>query len=291
MNGLKKIIHIIKVRIPGQSSRSMFIDNRGFSLVEVMLVLTILVILLSISTVLFNGYIAKSKMQICKVNCTQISRMYEIYLLMESKEYSEESFAQYLQAYGGNICPSEGVISYNDGKISCALHFKEDTKETKEEHEICSENCKILEEDYQHFLLIESQEHTDDLFNQYMQDYKETRNGGEDLCPSLGTINFINGNVICNLHSGDVDEVEEEDENEDVDDFQVCLNNRIEAEEEYQLYLIQESQVHNEAIFSKFINERGRGVCPSGGVISFRVIFHVIYILMIMRVGESRFCN
>jgi hypothetical protein len=103
-----------------------------------------------------------------------------------------------------------------------------------------------------------------------MQDYRDMRNSGEDLCPSLGTIIYFNGSVICNLHSGDVgDEVEEEDGNEDVDHSQVCLNNCIEAEEEYQLYLIQKSQSHNEALFSKFINERGGSICPSGGVISY----------------------
>ena len=101
------------------------LDKNGFTIIEMIVVISIIAILGAIAIPSFIGYTEKAKKEVCKVNCLELERMYETYLTMEGIEHSEAVFAQYLHEYGGNICPGHGEIDYVDGKVRCSVHSKE----------------------------------------------------------------------------------------------------------------------------------------------------------------------
>lgn len=97
-------------------------DNHGFTLIELIVVFTILSIIVAIVIPGLASYTEQSKEKVCMANCSQLERMYELYLVQEGIEHSKELFNQFLQDYGSNICPSGGYISYIDGKVICSKH-------------------------------------------------------------------------------------------------------------------------------------------------------------------------
>lgn len=50
-------------------------------------------------------------------------KMYEAYLCEEGKEHSGIIFNQYIQENGKRICPGDGVVVYEGGKVRCSLHL------------------------------------------------------------------------------------------------------------------------------------------------------------------------
>jgi prepilin-type N-terminal cleavage/methylation domain-containing protein len=120
----------------------MFMDFRmkkhGFTLVEIAVVMTIIIILIAISIPSYFVLRNKVSQKTCYSNKASIVRMYEI----EKASYSEEymSLEQFLTANNTyrEACPSGGKYSTStDNTISCDKH-PEDTKndetgETSEE--------------------------------------------------------------------------------------------------------------------------------------------------------------
>lgn len=74
----------------------------------------------------------------------------------------------------------------------------------KSRQEVCHANVQELERYYEAYLALESIEHSDAVFVQYLNDY------GEDICPIDGEISYGDGKVECSLHPGD-GEGEEDD--------------------------------------------------------------------------------
>jgi prepilin-type N-terminal cleavage/methylation domain-containing protein len=107
--------------------------NNGFTLVEMIVVMSIIGILGAIAVPSFIGYTEKAKEEVCRVNCLQVERMYEGYLMLENNEHSDEIFNQYMNDYRKDICPNHGDVSYVDGKVRCSIHSKENDSESDEE--------------------------------------------------------------------------------------------------------------------------------------------------------------
>ncbi len=101
-------------------------NNKGFTLVEILLVMAILAILTSIAVPIYKGYSERATKQVCNVNCLQVERMYHIYLLMENKEDTNNVFDEFIQNYEETICPDNGDIKYVNGTIRCMLHFEDE---------------------------------------------------------------------------------------------------------------------------------------------------------------------
>ncbi len=74
----------------------------------------------------YGGYIKKAKEEVCKGNCLQVERDYEMYLEEEGIEHSEVAFEQFLEGYGKKLCPEYGEINYVDGKVKCSVHSEVD---------------------------------------------------------------------------------------------------------------------------------------------------------------------
>lgn len=77
-------------------------------------------------------------------------------------------------------------------------------KEAKES--ICNTNCVKLERMYQAHLDMKNIQHSDLVFEQYLQKYGKIR------CPDHGVISYVNGKVQCSVHIR-----ENDSENNDAD--------------------------------------------------------------------------
>lgn len=98
-------------------------EEKGFTLVELLAVIVILGIIAAIAVPAVFGIIEKSREDVCYTNRSELARMYKSYLDIESKKDTKENFDVYLLDSGYGICPSDGVISYDDGVIKCNIHF------------------------------------------------------------------------------------------------------------------------------------------------------------------------
>ncbi len=63
--------------------------------------------------------------------------------------------------------------------------------------QVCNVNCLQVERIYHIYLLMENKEHTNNVFDEFIQNYEET------ICPDNGDIKYVNGKVRCMLHSED----------------------------------------------------------------------------------------
>lgn len=102
--------------------RSKLKNKNGFTLVELLVCLVILVILSSMAIPSMLGYIDKSKEMICKINRLTILRGWEYMKLFES--ISLDDYLISGDAYITNaVCPTKGEYSIVDGyAIKCSHH-------------------------------------------------------------------------------------------------------------------------------------------------------------------------
>lgn len=96
--------------------------NKGFTLVELLVVMAILAILASIAVPMYAGYLERAVEEVCNINCLQVERMYNVYLLMENKEDTKNVFDEFMDNYLETICPDNGEIVYMHGSVRCLLH-------------------------------------------------------------------------------------------------------------------------------------------------------------------------
>jgi prepilin-type N-terminal cleavage/methylation domain-containing protein len=65
--------------------------------------------------------------------------------------------------------------------------------------DVCDANVLQLERVYERYLALESVEHSEFVFEQYLLDYDVS------LCPIGGDISYLDGEVRCSVHHGDDD--------------------------------------------------------------------------------------
>jgi len=84
--------------------------------------------------------------------------------------------------------------------IPAYLGYVEYAKES-----VCLANRQKMTEMYHIYLITEDQEHTDILFEKYIQE------NVQNICPSNGSISVINDKIQCSIHkSGREDDVDDE---------------------------------------------------------------------------------
>ena len=99
--------------------------NRGFTLVELVVVMSIISIIIVIAVPLYKNYIGETVYRVWKFNLSQFERKYHVYLLMENKEHTNNVFDEFFQNNKEIICPDNGDIKYVNGKVRCMLHSED----------------------------------------------------------------------------------------------------------------------------------------------------------------------
>jgi prepilin-type N-terminal cleavage/methylation domain-containing protein len=97
-------------------------NNKGFTLVEIMMIVAIMAILVAVMIPSFAGYRESVKRGLCDFKCSQAEEMYEVYLTMKDLNHTENLFAQFLVEYGEDICPDGSDVRYVDGTVQCLVH-------------------------------------------------------------------------------------------------------------------------------------------------------------------------
>ncbi|WZL73669.1 prepilin-type N-terminal cleavage/methylation domain-containing protein [Clostridiaceae bacterium 35-E11] len=97
----------------------------GFTLVELIIVIAILGIIAAIAVPRFTGFKSMAEERVCGANRKTVQRMYSAFLVENDIDHEDSIFNQFLTRNFDKICPSRGVIRYEDGKVKCSVHRNE----------------------------------------------------------------------------------------------------------------------------------------------------------------------
>lgn len=98
------------------------LNEKGFSLIELVIVLAIVVILGSSLTPLFTHNSHTTKRVVCSQNRVSAQFEYEVYLFEIDKGHNHQIFNVYFTDKLDKICPSGGEITMSDNKLKCSIH-------------------------------------------------------------------------------------------------------------------------------------------------------------------------
>lgn len=108
------------------------LDNKGFTLVEAIVMIAFLGILAGITVPKLLSIKEKTEKEVCKVNCLQVEKIYHAYLIMQDIEHTEAVFEKFLREYDERICTDKGIARYVDGKVRCNVHTEENDVESND---------------------------------------------------------------------------------------------------------------------------------------------------------------
>ncbi len=103
-------------------------DRNGFTLIEVIVVISILGILIAIALPQYTTFIAKAKKKVCDVNIMQLNRNLKSSMVIDGIEIDDDNhsyFQLFILQYEGDICPDGGIITYENKEIKCSIHYDE----------------------------------------------------------------------------------------------------------------------------------------------------------------------
>jgi len=91
-------------------------------MIELIIVISIIIILAFIVLPNYLSYRDSVKATACNISCKELQKSYDIYLISEDINHTDSLFNNYLNDYNQQICPKDGIISYDNGKVRCTIH-------------------------------------------------------------------------------------------------------------------------------------------------------------------------
>ena len=105
-------------------------NNKGFTLIELIVVIAIIAIISAIAIPRFSAITENARRNVCEVNRHELKHAYEIFLFQNDEADTDTNFTAVLNEYDQKICPEGGIISRSEGKMNCSIHFDEDVEGT-----------------------------------------------------------------------------------------------------------------------------------------------------------------
>ncbi len=96
--------------------------SSGFTLLELIVVIAIMGILAAVATPKLAEFRRKADESVCSANIKTIERNYSAYLAENDIYHTHNIFIEFVTKNLEEVCPSVGVISYEDGKVKCNMH-------------------------------------------------------------------------------------------------------------------------------------------------------------------------
>lgn len=105
-------------------------NNRGVTLIELIVVIAMISIISLIAVPRFTAYSETAKLEVCRTNCRMLEKAMDLRMDMESVDYSDQLWNSVLQQTLGSTsaCPNKGIIMYEQstGRVECGYHDKND---------------------------------------------------------------------------------------------------------------------------------------------------------------------
>lgn len=95
-------------------------NAKGFTFIELIVVIAVLGIITSIATPKLASYRRLAEESICHANCKAVERLYTTVLV--ENDHNDTLFDQFLIENFNGVCPASGAINYEEGKVKCSLH-------------------------------------------------------------------------------------------------------------------------------------------------------------------------
>ena len=103
-------------------------NNKGFTLVELIIVVAILGIIAVIATPRLIGFKSMTEEKVCLSNRKTVERMYNAFLIGKDINV-ENAFNQFLIENFDETCPVGGIITYQNVKVNCGVHQEDKSNE------------------------------------------------------------------------------------------------------------------------------------------------------------------
>ena len=96
--------------------------KEGHVLLEGVMLLGIMGILFALMLPTYARCIRRAEEAVCRSNCQQLQKLYEIQLMLQDKTHSEMLLQDFLEMQSTLSCPEGGNIEYEADTITCDRH-------------------------------------------------------------------------------------------------------------------------------------------------------------------------